>query len=169
MKALVLIDFQNEWINEKSPYFVWNIQNALKKVNKLIKYCRKNEYKIILTKHIELESDYSFKKWTNNSEIIWSLNLDKKDVVIEKNKISPFYMTKLDKELAWTDEVVVCWILTNLCVRSFIEWAYDREMDIKVIKDCCVSFDKQTQNFTFKDLKETRKEIEFINLKDFIN
>ncbi|MFZ5341298.1 MAG: isochorismatase family protein [Patescibacteria group bacterium] len=58
--------------------------------------------------------------------------------------------------------------MTNLCVRSLIQDAYDREFNISVIKDCCKSFDEETQEFTFNDLKTTREEIEFINLNEFL-
>jgi len=40
--------------------------------------------------------------------------------------------------------------------------------DITVIKDCCVAFDDEIQEFTFRDLKATREEIEFLNLNEFI-
>lgn len=54
------------------------------------------------------------------------------------------------------------------CVRSTIEDAYDRDFEITVIKDCCISFDEEIQNFTLKDLKETREEIRFLYLDEFI-
>lgn len=169
MKALVLIDFQNEWIDENSPYFVWNIDSIIRRVNKLLDFCRKNGYKIILTKHIEIDSDYSFSKWSHNSQLIKGLKIEKCDTIIEKNKISPFYKTKMEKILVDVEDVVVCGILTNLCVRSFVEWAYDRELNITLIKDCSASFNKQIQNFTLKDIKETREETKILNLKDFLN
>jgi ureidoacrylate peracid hydrolase len=64
--------------------------------------------------------------------------------------------------------VVVCGILTNLCVRSFIQEAYDRDMKITVIKDCCAANTPEKQEFTFADLKDTREEIEFINFEEFV-
>jgi len=37
-----------------------------------------------------------------------------------------------------------------------------------VIEDCCVALSKKTHDFTLKDLKETREEIDILNLKEFI-
>ena len=54
--ALVLIDFQSEWINPESEYYVGDIQEALGKVNYLIDHCRARGYKIIWTKHREPDS-----------------------------------------------------------------------------------------------------------------
>ncbi|MFH1671252.1 MAG: isochorismatase family cysteine hydrolase [Candidatus Portnoybacteria bacterium] len=166
-RTLILIDFQKEWTDKNSDYLVGDISEVINKTNKLIDYCRKENYKIIFTKHIEKGSEDAFREKSENIEIIDGLDRRDSDVVIEKNKISPFYKTRLEQELKGANEVIVCGILTNLCVRSFIQDAYDRGLDIKVIKDCCVAFDKETQEFTFKDLKETREEIEFLDLNEF--
>lgn len=169
MKTLILVDFQNEWINPESDYFVWNISWVIKKVNELINFARKRKYKIIFTQHIEVDSQDSFALWSNSSMIMPNINKKETDLILTKNKISPFYKTNLDKELKWTEEIIICGILTNLCVRSLVQDSYDRDFIITVIKDCCVAFDKKIQNFTFKDLKETREEIEFYNLKEFLD
>ncbi len=167
-KALVLIDFENEWINEESEYFVGDITETINRVNKLICHCRNKNYKIIFIRHVEKDSEEEFAENSNNVEIMKEVNKEESDVLITKYKISPFYQTNLEEELTGIEEVIVSGILTNLCVRSFIQDAYDRDFSIKVIKDCCVSFDKETQDFTFKDLKKTREEIEFLNLSEFI-
>ncbi len=90
------------------------------------------------------------------------------DTIIIKNKINPFYNTSLEKELDGIKHVIVCGILTNLCVRSFIQDAYDRDFKITVIKDCCAAHTSELQEFTFYDLAQTREEIDFIDLKGFV-
>lgn len=160
MKALILVDFEKDWLKEGSDYYVGDISEVLERVNKLIGYCRQKGYKIIFTAHVD--EDFS-------GELIDELDRDEADVVITKNRISPFYKTDLEQELEGVDKIVVCGILTNLCVRSLVQDAYDRDFEITVIKDCCVAFDEQTQEFTFKDLKETREEIEFVDFEGFID
>jgi len=166
-KALILVDFEKEWTDKSSDYFVGDISDLIKKINKLIDFCRKNNYKIIFTTHVEKDSDSAFAPNSKNVEIIKELHRQNSDVLITKNKISPFYKTNLDKHLEGIDEIVICGILTNLCVRSLAQDAYDRDFKITIIKDCCRAFDVETHEFTIKDLKATREEIEFLNLNEF--
>ena len=77
MKALILVDFQNEWIDNKSEYYVGDISEVLEKTKKLIEYCRSKNYKIIFTKHVEEEGEFT----GQNAEIIDEL---KKDEDIEE-------------------------------------------------------------------------------------
>jgi nicotinamidase-related amidase len=167
-KALVLVDFEREWTDENSDYFVGNISDVIQRTNKLIDFCRANGYKIIFTRHIEKGSEGAFAENSERVELISELHKQDSDVLITKYKISPFYETGLEKELEGINQIVVAGILTNLCVRSLIQDAYDRDFEITVIKDCCTAFDEETQEFTFKDLKATRDEIEFLNLDEFI-
>jgi len=166
-KALLLVDLENEWLDKKSDYFVGDISMILARTNWLIDICRKRGYKIIFITHIEKGSDSAFAENSRNVELIEGLHKRKDDPLIKKNKISPFYKTTLAKELNGVKEMAVSGILSNLCVRSTIQDAYDRDFNITVVKDCCASFNKKTQDFTFADLKFTRPEIEFVNLKDF--
>ena len=167
-KALILVDFENEWTDKSSDYFVGDVSDLIGKTNKLLDFCRKNNYKIIFTTHIEKDSNEAFAENSKNVEIIDEINKQDSDVLIKKNKISPFYKTNLEKELKGIDEIVICGILTNLCVRSLAQDAYDRDFQITIIKDCCLAFDVETHKFTIKDLKATREEIEFLNLNEFI-
>ena len=163
--ALVLIDFQSEWINPESEYYVGDMREVVAKVNYIVKYCRARGYKIIFTKHRE---DVSLNHFGPDTQIIPEILRDESDSIVEKHKISPFYATILDKELEGIQKVVVCGILTNLSVRSFIQDAYDREFKITVIKDCCVAHTPEIQEFTFFDLAQTRTELDITNFKEFV-
>ena len=166
--ALILIDFQKQWLDLKSDYFVGDIAKTLEKVNRLIQFARNQGFKIIFTRHIEQDSKTDFAPNSKEVELISSLDKQKGDVVITKYRINPFYQTELEQELVGVNKVVVAGILTNLCVRSFVEAAYDRDFAITVITDCCVAFDQKTQDFTIQDLKSTREEIEFMDLKKYL-
>lgn len=168
MKALILVDFENEWLDRKSEYYVGDISGVLERTNRLIDYCRSKGHKLIFTTHIEKGSDAVFAEGTKNVEIIPALHKNPGDVLIIKNKISPFYKTNLEKELKGVSDIVIAGILTNLCVRSLAQDAYDRDFSITIISDCCAAFDRKTHEFTLKDLKATREEINILTLKGFL-
>lgn len=167
-KSLIIVDWEKEWTDPKSDYFVGDLKEATNKINQLISFCRANDYKIIFVKHIEKDSDDAFIEDSVNIDFIDGLDFQTTDTVIKKYKISPFFETNLDAELKNIEKIVVAGILTNLCIRSTIHDAYDRDFEIVVIKDCCTAFDEKTHNFTIEDIKATRDEIEFLNLKEFI-
>jgi ureidoacrylate peracid hydrolase len=167
-RALVLIDLENEWQDENSEYYAGNLSGLIKSINQLIDYCREEGYKIIFIRHVEKGSDDSFVESSPNTKIISEVHKQDEDVLVTKYKISPFYNTKLEEELKKIGEVVVAGILTNLCVRSFVNDAYDRNIPTKLISDCCVAFDKETHEFTLKDIRATRPEIEILSLEEFI-
>ena len=58
--ALVLIDFQTERTNPESEYYVGDVKEVIAKVNYLIEHCRTRGYKIIWTKHREIDSIDAF-------------------------------------------------------------------------------------------------------------
>lgn len=167
-KALILVDFGNEWIDRRSDYFVGDITGVIERANKAIDRCRKAGYKIIFTTHVEKGSKGAFAPGSKNVRIISALHKEPGDVLIAKNKISPFYKTDLEKELKGIREIVICGILTNLCVRSLAQDAYDRDFHITILGDCCAAMDRKTHEFTLKDLKVTREEIEILNAGQFI-
>jgi nicotinamidase-related amidase len=146
---------------------IGDISSLVKKTNKLIDLCRERGYKIIFITHIEEDSDSAFAPGSKNIQIIKEVHKQNNDVLITKSKISPFYNTSLEKELKNIPEIVISGVLTNLCVRSLAQDAYDRDFRITIIKDCCLAFDSETHEFTLKDLKATREEIEILTLEEF--
>ncbi|MBI4162241.1 MAG: cysteine hydrolase, partial [Candidatus Aenigmarchaeota archaeon] len=156
--ALVIVDFQNEWTDKNADDYLGNLSKLIKKTNKLIDACRSKNYKIIFTRHVA-GAEGPFAQNSEGIKIISKLHKEKYDSLVTKHKVSPFYQSSLEKELKGIDEITVAGILTNMCVRSLIQDAYDRDFKITVVKDCCITYSNEVQKFTFKDLKETRPEI----------
>lgn len=167
-KVLILVDLENEWQDENSEYFVGDLYSLIKNTNQLIDYCREENYKMIFIRHVEKDSDGAFSEESKNTAIISEVHKEENDLLITKYKISPFYQTNLEEEIKGAEDVVVAGILTNLCVRSFVNDAYDRDIPVKIISDCCKAFDEETHNFTLKDIRATRPEVEILSLEEFI-
>lgn len=165
MKALLVIDWQKEYIDSSSDYFVnSSLENETKSLNSLIEKCRRENFLIIFVKHNETEG-MNFLHGSKNAELIDSVDVQNTDILMDKYQISSFYRTNLEKVLEdnKVDELYILGILTNLCVRGAVSDAYDRGFDIKVIEDLCISFNSSIHKFTIDDLKETRPEVEFVS------
>jgi nicotinamidase-related amidase len=169
--TLLLIDFQEEWRNKNSKYYLGNFEAKIINASQLLDHFHRNNWPVVITRHVEPGSADAFAEGTQRSEVISDLKVAESDRTIKKNRISPFYKTDLEKILrdVNTDKLVVAGIMTNLCVRSAVSDAYDRDFRIQVVTDACESGSAETDEFTFKDLKETRPEIEFVTTKQALS
>ena len=140
----------------------WLIDRAIY----LIQYAREMDYKIIFIRHTE--KDWPFSAKNPLSQIIEDLCPQAEDVVITKTKISSFYKTRLEEELQWIKNIVVAGIPTNLCVRMFVEEAYDREFNLALIEDICQTYNDKLQDFTLDDLNESRPDLDIVRLERFL-
>lgn len=165
--ALVIINMQNARTSKNSEYYLGNLSETIKKINYLIEYARTMEYKIIFVQHLEEEGPFSPENSLSN--IIPELNLnDTIDTIIQKDKISAYYQTTMEEELKDIKNLVVCWALTNLCVRMFVEESYDRGFRIALIEDLTMTFNQDVQEMTLEDLYNTRSGLNILSLEKFI-
>ena len=165
MRALLVIDWQKEYIDKNSGYYVnSNLEKETSSLNEIIIKWREKDYPVIFIRHNETEGE-NFLKGSKNAELQDALNVSTTDYFTDKHHISSFYKTNLEKILEdnQISELYICGILTNLCVRSAISDAYDRGFNIKVIKDLCISFNPEIQTFTIEDIKNTRPEVKMIS------
>ena len=123
--AVILVDFQKEWTDKNSEYYVGDVSDVIKRTNRLIDFCRTKDYKIIFTRHIEKDSKDAFAEGSDNVEIIPDLHKKNSDAIITKYKINPFFKTNLANRIKDINHIIAAGILTNLCVRSLVEDAYD--------------------------------------------
>jgi len=164
--ALVIINMQNAWIEKSSDYYLGDINTMIEKINYLISYAREMGYKIIFINHHDAE--WAFALDNPLSDFIPELAVWKDDTVIHKFKVSSFYNTKLDNELAGIKNIVVCWALTNLCVRMFVEEAYDRDFRIALLDDLTVTYSDELHDSTLQDLADTRADLTILPLDQFV-
>lgn len=164
--ALVIINMQNVRIEKNSEYYLGNLDTMIEKINYLIAYARELGYKIIFIKHHEAE--WAFAVDNPLSDFIPELAIDRNDTIIPKFKISSFYNTKLENELVGIKNLVVCGALTNLCVRMFVEEAYDREYRIALLDDLTATFSDDLHDATLEDLYATRSDLNILPLEKFV-
>ncbi|MBI4163903.1 MAG: cysteine hydrolase [Candidatus Aenigmarchaeota archaeon] len=167
-KVAVIVDTVNEWFNPKSPYFLGENKKYRSKMKELADSLRKNKIPIVFIQHIEPDGEVGFQRGTDRIEIIPELGRKKDEPIITKvRSISPFYKTSLEETLKKlrADHLIVAGIMTNLCVRSCVADAWDREYKITVVADCCLSDSEKTDKAVFEDIKNTRSDVELVPLK----
>ncbi|MCR5413093.1 MAG: cysteine hydrolase [Patescibacteria group bacterium] len=165
--ALVLIGLQELRRDRKSDYYLRNMEPLIERTLYLIDYAREMGYKIIFIRHLEKEGEFS--KDSELSQIISDFEIQETDTIIEKYTISSFLHTNLEQELEGIENLVVAGMPTNLCVRMFVEEAYDRAFNIALIEDLCQTYNDKLQDFTLDDLNESRPDIDIIRLEKFID
>lgn len=162
-KALILMDFINEIIHPDGKfkgkgYADFAIKNnVLQKVNQAIKVARENEIEVIFVK-VGFNQDY--KNQPKNSILFgkahefkalslgtWSTELESSidmldtDLVVIKNRISPFYGTNLDSYLRNNNisSLYFAGVATDLVVQSAARDAHDRDYNVFIIPECCAA------------------------------
>ena len=165
--ALVLIWLQELWREKNSDYYLRNMDSIVERAAYLMQYAREMKYKVIFVKHQEGEG--AFSPENPLSEIIEDLHPQEADCIIEKYKISAFYETQLTEELKGIKNIVVAGIPTNLCVRMFVEEAYDRGLNLVLIEDICQTYNDKLQDFTLDDLNESRPDLDIVRLDQFLS
>lgn len=164
--ALIIVDPEKEWASQESDYYVGEPTSYVERTNELIGHARGQGWRVVFTRHVE-EGGTAFKE-AAGAEFLDGLDVQESDPVIVKHRISPFYRTNLDETLEGVERIVIGGILTNLCVRSLAEGAYDRDYEITIVSDCCLAFDDETHAFTLRDLKVTREGIEIMDLAELL-
>src|SRR3989344_8989032 len=161
VKVALLVDIEQEWFSPKSPYSLGENKDYRKRIKQLVDILRKNKIPIVFTQHIEPKGEPAFQKGTEGVELIAELSRKTEPLVAKVRSISPFYNTALEKILKQkkATELVVAGIMTNLCVRSTVADAWDREYKITVVTDCCLSDSEKTDKAVFEDIKNTRPDV----------
>jgi nicotinamidase-related amidase len=169
-RGLLLIDFEEEWRTTGSEAYLGDLRPPLTNARRLLDAAREAGLPIVFTRHEEPGGSTIFGPGSAGAQIIPELAPRDGEAVIVKHRISPFYGTPLEGELAHQkiDHLLICGIMTNLCVRSAVSDAYDRQLGITLITDACASDSALTDEFTFKDLHTTRPEVRLVTTDELL-
>jgi len=180
-KALLVIDVQEGWRNPSSPLYLGSdFKDLTKNIQELVQFCRSKSISVVWVTHV-LKADGSdrerfqppeisfFVEGTKDVQLMSELQPLPSETVLKKNRLSCFLGTNLQELLKREnmDELVLCGIMTNGCVRTTAIDAYQRNLKVVVVKDCCASGDSEVDEFTFKDLKNLLFGFECPPLEDF--
>ena len=164
MKALLIIDMLEDFFREEPLRSIR--KNLTGQINKLLIDIRSVQIPVIWVRQEfrhDLEDAFLSMKRKNikitiagtfGSKILSELKVESVDHEIVKKRYSAFYGTQLDSLLKKlkVNELILSGINSHACVRTAAIDAFQRDMDVTIIRDCVASYDEEHHEMTLKYL-----------------
>jgi isochorismate hydrolase len=145
--ALLVIDMQQYFLNERSHAFIPSSKAIMPNIRKLINTFRSNNLPVIFTRHSLKEDERPgiMGKWWNDvikeesvlSEIVPSLSPSSSEIIVRKTRYSAFYGTELEGILKSRNvkSVVITGVMTHLCCETTAREAFVRDYEVFFVMD----------------------------------
>lgn len=143
MKALLIIDIQNDYFEEGAMPLV-GTSEAAQKAKSVLEYFRKNSLPVIFIQHIAARPEAGFfLPDTIGAEIYEGVQPQKDEKIFVKYFPNSFRETGLDEYLKnlKIDELVITGMMTHMCVDATTRAAKDLGYNCTVIADACATRD----------------------------
>lgn len=140
-KALIIIDIQNDYFQGGNCELV-NSEEASLKAKKLLEYFRKNSLPVFHIQHINVKKGATFfLPDTKGVQIHENVKPLDNEIIIEKNFPNSFLQTDLETKLENQNikELVICGMMSHMCVDSTTRAAFDLGFDVTVAYDACTT------------------------------
>ena len=151
-QALLVIDAQNIYANEKSPLYIESYRNSVAHINRLTAAFAKAEWPVIYVRHVHradgrdagrmfdfagTAEPVSFVEDHPESAYMPQLDLVPGALHMTKHRYSCFEGTELDAILRTLGvrRIVICGYMTNFCCESTARAAHDRDYFVDFIAD----------------------------------
>ena len=155
-KALIIIDIQNDYFQDGNCELVNPIEASLK-AKVLLEYFRENQMPVFHIQHINLRKGATyFLPNTKGVEIHENVKPLENEIIIQKNFPNSFLETNLEVELEKlsVNELVICGMMSHMCIDSTTRAAFDLGFDCIVAHDACT-----TKDLVFLDKKVNASEV----------
>jgi nicotinamidase-related amidase len=167
-KALLIVDMLKDFIEDDAPLQVpagkWIIENIAGE----IRYAREKGRSIIYVCDRHAADDPEFEHWpphavkgTPGADVVDALAPQAGDHIVEKTSYSGFYRTKLEALLdeMEIDEVLICGVLTNICVLYTAVDALQRGIGVIVPETCVAALTEEDHRFALRQINEVLKAV----------
>jgi nicotinamidase-related amidase len=158
--ALLIVDMQNDFVNEKGSLVVEAAGETVPRIQKLLNAAREAGLHIAFTQDTQVENDPEWDIWPKHCkqgtwgwEIIDELNPHDNELICLKNRYDAFYGSWLGHFLAtiWdVDHVVIVGTVSNICVLHTAASAGLRWYHIVVPADCISAMTEFDQALTLR-------------------
>ncbi|WP_419771401.1 MAG: cysteine hydrolase family protein [Candidatus Marinarcus sp.] len=142
-KALIIIDIQNDYFEGGACELV-NPMEASLKAKKVLEYFREHSMPVFHVKHTNIrEGATFFLPNTKGVQIHENVKPLENEIIIQKNYPNSFLETSLENELEKLNikELVICGMMSHMCVDSTTRAAFDMGFDVTLVHDACTTKD----------------------------
>ncbi len=142
MKALLIIDVQNDYFPGGS-FELNRAEETMKVIQGLIQQFRAVQLPIIYVQHLGSSTSTFLGEGTQGAMIHPDIQPLEKDTVVVKHHPNSFKQTNLKQVLDQKeiDELVVCGMMSHMCVDTTVRAAKDFDYKITVIENACTTRD----------------------------
>lgn len=189
--GLLVIDMQHGFLSDSGGmarlgYDYKALRTAIPGCEKLVYSARKSSIPIFFTKYVyepdfrdggvqveEISTGIKDSKLcvagSKDAEIIESLMPNKNEVIIEKNRPSSFYSTRLESYLRAQKikTLVICGVTTNICVESTARDAAQKDYKTYVVKDSVAEVDQFRHEVSLKAMQHMFAKI--VTVEEVVN
>jgi nicotinamidase/pyrazinamidase len=163
MKALIINDMENDFVDEKGTLRVDKAVECVEPIKKLKVKMKKEGAPVIYVCDTHFKGDHEFDKWgshtvdgTWGAEVIDELKPDEDDYVIKKWRYSAFFATPLDvllKQLS-VDTIVLTGVLTDVCIQHTAADAYFRGYKTVVPRSCTATLTEERKEYALDFIEQ---------------
>lgn len=139
--GLVLIDLQNDYF-PGGRYELHRSEQAVEQAEKILRFFRTWALPVFHVQHVHLaENAPFFVQGTEGSQIHERVSPHQGEPVIVKHAPDSFFQTNLKQELEQrkVNQLVVCGMMTHMCVDSTIRTAGNFGYNVIMIEDACAT------------------------------
>ncbi len=155
--AIIVVDLVHDFVDGK--FGSEEAKSVVKRTRDLLS--KRRELPLIVTRDYHMPNDPEFAIWgehclqgTVGSELVPEI-AEFESHVITKRHYDAFYDSDLDGYLSaiGANDIYICGISTDICVRHTVAGAFFRNYSISVIEDLCAAIDPNHHAAAIKEMK----------------
>jgi ureidoacrylate peracid hydrolase len=175
-RALLVVDMQNGFCRPQGSFArigmgLEGAEAAVRNAAVAVGQARRAELPVVFTRHLyrpgrpdegralkqnspALAGIDGLKAGTWDAEVVDELGCGPGDLTVDKVRFDAFQWTSLEPLLRGLGvaELVVCGVVTNLCVETTVRSAFMRDFPVTVLADCCAAATRRLHELSLEVL-----------------
>ena len=163
MKAVVIVDMQKDFVLPDGKLYVPKAETLIENVREILQKARNNDVKRVFTQDWHEEKDPEFEifpphciKDTKGAMILGELEPWEGHEIIQKNKLSAWEMPATKKIFEDVEEIVVCGVATEYCIKTFVLGALKEGKRVTLVVDAIAGVDEIINPETKEPIRKTK-------------